>query len=273
MMQGTLPRDALGVGLRAPHYAFIHQERPAVDYFEAISENYLGAAGPPLEHLDRVVRHYPVVLHGVGLNLLGTEGPDPDYLRRLKDLADRVRAPFVSDHLCWTRAGAVNHHDLLPVPMTRDLIPMAAERAAMVADFLERPFALENLSSYTGFERSEMEEWEFYGEVVEKAGCFFMLDVNNIYVSSVNHGFDADRYLAAIDFDRVIQVHLAGHQCRPDGLIVDTHDGPVADSVLSLYKRAWETGGPFPTLLEWDDRIPSFEQILAELAVIRGSRS
>jgi uncharacterized protein (UPF0276 family) len=267
-----LPGEALGVGLRVPHYRYVFEHEPDVDYFELISENFLGPASTPRARLERVRKRYPVVLHGVGLNLLGHAPLDEDYLDRLSRLADLVEAPFVTDHLCWTGAHGVTHHDLLPTPYTMDLVELAAERAEYVQRRLGRPFGIENLSSYVSFGRSTMTEWEFYSEVVRASGCWSMLDVNNVYVSSQNHGFDPDAYLAAIDFSRVLQVHLAGHTREPSGTIVDTHDQPVASAVWALYARAWKLGGPFPTLLEWDARIPPMPEVLAEIAKAKEAR-
>jgi uncharacterized protein (UPF0276 family) len=264
-MPPSLPRDALGLGLRIPHYEHLFEHWPAVDYFEIISENFLGSALPPQQKLEKVRSRYPVVLHGVGLNLLGHAPLDDRYLDAVCRLADEVDAPFVTDHLCWTGAHGVTHHDLLPSPYVADLVAFAAERAAAVQRRLGRPFGLENLSSYVEFEQSTMTEWEFYSSVVRESGCSYMLDVNNVYVSSQNHRYDPVEYLRAIDFERVLQVHLAGHTREPGGTIVDTHDKPVADAVWSLYRTAWELGGPFPTLLEWDEHIPPLPEVIAEL--------
>jgi uncharacterized protein (UPF0276 family) len=266
-------RDALGLGLRIPHYAHLFEHFPQVDFFEIISENFMGDALPPRRHLDRVRERYPIVLHGVGLNLLGDREPDPAYLERLAWLADYVSAPYVTDHLCWTGSAGVTHHDLLPVPYVEELVEVAARRAELVQRRLGRPFGLENLSSYVEFRRSTMTEWDFYASVVREAGCHFMLDVNNIYVSSQNHGFPAEKYLDAIDFTRVLQVHVAGHTRQPDGTIIDTHDRPVADPVWTLYRTAWQRGGPFPTLLEWDDHVPPLPEALAELEKARQARA
>ncbi len=269
----TLPRDALGVGLRPPHYPYLFEHWPDIDYLEVISENFLGPAHPPRERLDQARTRYPVVLHGVGLNLLGHAPLDEAYLDGLCRLADRIDAPFVTDHLCWTGAHGVGHHDLLPVPYVPELVELAAERADHVQRRLGRPFGIENLSSYVEMRRSTMSEWEFYTAVVREAGCFSLLDVNNIYVSSQNHGFDPDAYLAAVDFSRVLEVHVAGHAREPDGTLVDTHDHAPPDAVWALYARAWALGGPFPTLLEWDARIPPMPEVLAELGRAREARA
>ncbi|MCB9598150.1 MAG: DUF692 domain-containing protein [Sandaracinaceae bacterium] len=269
----TIARDALGVGLRPSLHAYVVEHRPDVGYLEVISESLMGPSPLPRERLERVRAHYPVVLHGVGLNLLGHAPLDEDYLDALCRLADAVDAPFVTDHLCWTGAHGVSHHDLLPVPYVPELVEVAAERAAYVQRRLGRPFGVENLSSYVELRRSTMTEWEFYAAVVREAGCWALLDVNNVYVSSVNHGFDPEQYLDAVDFSRVLQVHLAGHTREPDGTLVDTHDHPVADDVWSLYRRAWRMGGPFPTMLEWDDRIPPMPELLAQLDRARAVRA
>jgi len=268
-----LARDALGLGLRVPHYPYLFEHWPNVGYFEAISENFLGDGPVPRQTLERVRSNYPIVLHGVGLNLLGHADLDEAYLDRLARLADAVDAPFVTDHLCWTGAHGVTHHDLLPLPYVDDLVEMAAKRAREVQRRLGRPFGVENLSSYVEFRESTMTEWEFYTAVVREAGCSFMLDVNNIYVSSQNHGFDPEAYVATIDFSRVLQVHVAGHTREPSGTIVDTHDRPVAEAVWKLYASAWRKGGPFPTLLEWDDNIPSMPDAIAELQRARAARA
>ncbi len=269
----VVERDALGVGLRAAHYPHLFERWPEIDYLEVISENFLGASPWPRERLLKARSRYPIVLHGVGLNLLGHEPLDERYLDALCRLADAIDAPFVTDHLCWTGAHAMSHHDLLPAPYVPELVELAAERARHVQRRLDRPFGLENLSSYVELRRSTMSEWEFYAAVVREAGCWALLDVNNIYVSSQNHGFDPELYLSAIDFSRVLEVHVAGHTRERSGTIVDTHDHPVADAVWSLYRRAWNLGGPFPTMLEWDERIPPMPELLAEVEKAREARA
>jgi hypothetical protein len=261
----ALPPDALGLGLRPAHYAAYAAQPPALGYLELITENFLGGAPGPGRHLERLATRYPVVLHGVTLNLLGHEPLDEAYLDAVAALADAVDAAFVTDHLCWTGAHGVVHHDLLPTPWTPTLADWAAERAAYVQARLGRPFGLENLSTYVTFADSTLTEWEFTTRVVEQAGCGLLLDINNVYVSAVNHGFDPRAYLDAIDYRRVLQVHLAGHTRQPDGLVVDTHDQPVCDEVWALYAHAWRRGGPFPTLLEWDAAIPPLHAAVAEL--------
>jgi uncharacterized protein (UPF0276 family) len=261
-----LPRDALGVGLRPTMYPYVLGQTPAVDYYEVITENFLGEAPAPRRVLEQVSLHTPIVLHGVSLNLLGHEPLDDAYLDAVCRLADLVDAPFVTDHLCWTGAHGTSHHDLLPTPYVPELVDLAAGRVREVQARLGRPFGLENLSSYVEFNASTMSEVEFYAQVVDRAGCMFMLDINNVYVSSVNHGFDPCAYIDAIDFGRVLQVHLAGHSREPNGTIVDTHDAAVCSDVWGLYRYAWRRGGPFPTLLEWDASIPPMPEVLGELS-------
>jgi len=263
-MPRTLARDALGLGLRTRHYRDLVESWPELDYLEIISENFLNDAARPREQLARLREHYPLVLHGVGLNLLGPTLPSNDYLDRLAALANWVDAPFVTDHLCWTASEGISHHDLLPVPHLPELVDLAAERARHVQRYLGRPFGLENLSSYVEFRSSTLTEWDFYADVVERAGCGFLLDINNVFVSSQNHRFSPSEYLARIDFSRVLQVHLAGHTREPDGTLIDTHDHPVSDSVWQLYASAFARH-PFPTLLEWDANIPPLVDALAEL--------
>jgi uncharacterized protein (UPF0276 family) len=269
----VIPKTALGLGLRPPHYPYIFERWPPVDYFEIISENFLGDAPAPRRNLRRVAERYPVVLHGVGLNLLGPAPLDLGYLDRIRRLADEVDAAFVTDHLCWTGTPATSHHDLLPVPHVPELIELAAGRARLAQQIVGRPFGLENLSSYVSFQRSTMTEWDFYTSVVQRSGCWFLLDINNIQVSSLNHGFDPEDYLRAIDFSRVLQVHLAGHTRLPDGSAIDTHDHPICADVWTLYTKAWKMGGPFPTLIERDDRIPPMPELLDELELARGARA
>lgn len=271
-MPRPLARDALGLGLRTRYYRDLTEPWPELDYFEIISENFLTEAEGPRYHLDRVRERYPIVLHGVGLNLLGPEPPSSDYLDRVAALAELVDAPFVTDHLCWTGARGLSHHDLLPVPHVPELVELAAERARHVQRHLGRPFGLENLSSYVEFKDSTMTEWDFFAEVVERAECGFMLDLNNVYVSSENHRFSPTDYLARIDLSRVLQVHVAGHTREANGTLIDTHDQPVADAVWQLYAQTFRRQA-FPTLLEWDAHIPPLVDALSELARAKAVRA
>lgn len=257
-----------GLGLRPDHYAAIAAGRPRVDWFEAITENYMVPGGAPLHHLDRVRRDFPVVLHGVSLSIGGTDPLDASYLRDLKALVGRIQPAWVSDHLCWTGVQGVNLHDLLPLPYTEEALLHVVERVRRVQDYLGQRILLENVSSYLDYAASEMTEWEFLAGVAEAADCDLLLDVNNVYVSSVNHEFDPLAYLAGIPPRRVRQIHLAGHQDNGTH-IVDTHDAPVAPEVWSLYAAAVRRFGAVPAMIERDASIPSLDALVDELEVAR----
>ena len=252
-----------GVGLRPKHYREFLEGSPRVDFVEAISENFMGLGGRPLAVLEQARRDRPVFLHGVSLGLASVEPLDERYLTQWKALVARIEPAVVSDHLCWGRAHRRYSHDLLPFPFTHEALALCVSRVQQVQDFLGRQLTLENVSSYLTFARNDFTEWDFLAELVRRSGCGVLLDVNNIYVSAQNHGFDADAYLAAIPRESVTQFHLAGHQRRPD-LIIDTHDGPVSDEVWALYARAKQRFGEAPTLIEWDDAVPELEVLLAE---------
>ncbi len=253
----------VGIGLRIPHYQHILERKPVVDWFEIISENYMVDGGRPLHVLDQILERYRVVQHGVSMYFGNTARPNRDHLRKLKRLTKRTQTPWVSDHLCWGSVDGRYTHDLLPMPYTWEAIETTARNIREVQDFLELPVAVENLSSYAEFHASEMNEWQFLCEVVERADCGILLDVNNIYVSSQNHTFDPLDYVNAVPAGRVAQIHIAGHS-RHERFILDTHDHPVIDPVWKIYKRAIERCGRTATLLEWDDRIPSFDEVHRE---------
>jgi uncharacterized protein len=259
----NIPKLGIGVGLRPVHYEEIFRDQPPIDWFEIISENYMVDGGKPLENLDRILERYPVVQHGVNLAIGSPTPLDWDYLHKLKALTRHTKTPWLSDHLCWGRLPGAHFHDLLPLPYTQEMIDYVAERARIVQDFLEIPFALENLSSYLAYNADEMPEWEFYTAVVEKGDIYMMLDVNNIYVSSRNHGFDPLDYIRALPLHRVLQIHLAGHSDHGD-YVLDTHDHPVRDEVWELYGHVWPLTGGVSTLLEWDDNFVSFEETWKE---------
>jgi hypothetical protein len=265
-MKNTSPFKDLGIGLglRIPHYSYIFANKPKIDFFEIISENFMVEGGPPLENLKKILDHYPVVQHGVSLSLASAEETDWEYIKKLKKLTQITKTPYFTDHLCWTRFNSHNFHDLLPIPYTEEYALFIAEKAKIIQDKMGIPFGIENLSTYVAFESSEMEEWEFYNLVVEKSGCYMMLDINNIFVSARNHNFDARIYLDSIKWDRVLQCHIAGPTERADGTFVDTHDSPVRPEVWDLYQYAWQVSGGFATLLEWDDKIPSFLEVHQE---------
>jgi uncharacterized protein (UPF0276 family) len=265
-----VPDLGVGVGFRIPHFREITSDRPEMDWFEVISENFMIDGGSPRWHLDRLLEAYPVVPHGVSANLGGTE--DPDHTRRLRALVEHVDPPWVSDHLCWNDAARVRLHDLLPLPYTEAVIDHVVDRVKRLQDQLGRPFAVENASSYATWKASEMPEWAFVAEILERADCAMLLDVNNVFVSACNHGFDAQVYLDAIPADRVVQIHLAGHTIKDEGYRLDTHDGPVCDEVWALYRRAIARIGSVTTLVEWDDHIPPFARLQAEAALARAAR-
>jgi len=253
----------IGIGLRIPHYQHILEKKPVVDWFEIISENYMIDGGRPLAILDQILEQYKVVQHGVSMYFGSTQPLNREHLNRLKTLVRRTGTPWLSDHLCWGSVDGRYTHDLLPLPYTWEAVDVAARNIRLVQDFVEVPVVLENVSSYAEFHDSEMTEWEFLTEVVERADCGILLDVNNIYVSSINHEFNPNEYVDFIPAERVAQMHIAGHS-RYERFILDTHDHPVIDPVWKLYERALQRTGPTATLLEWDDRIPPFEEVHSE---------
>lgn len=266
-----LPDLGIGIGLRTTHFGEILAGAPAVDWFEVLSENFMDTGGRPLHVLDRVVERYPVALHGVSLSIGSTDPLDRAYLRKLKALADRTRARWVSDHLCWTGVLGRNTHDLLPLPYDEATLRHVSRRVKQVQDALERPLVIENPSTYLAFARSTMPEWEFLARLCDDSGCGLLLDVNNVYVSGFNHGFDPRQYLDAIPADRVVQVHLAGHTHHGTH-ILDTHDGPAIDAVWDLYARLCARTGPVATLFEWDASIPPLAEVRAEAEKARPLR-
>ena len=284
----------IGIGLRSPHYHHILTRKPVVDWFEIISENFMIDGGRPLRILDQILEQYKVVQHGVSMYFGSAERPNREHLRRLKTLVQRTKTPWLSDHLCWGSVDGRYTHDLLPMPYTFEAARITAQKIREVRDFIEIPVAVENVSSYAEFHVSEMTEWEFLNEVVERADCGILLDVNNtyvsamnhefnpmeyvnavpaeradcgilldvnnIYVSSQNHSFDPFTYVNSVPAERVAQIHIAGHS-KFRKYILDTHDHPVIDPVWKLYARAIERVGHTATLLEWDDSIPSFDEV------------
>ena len=253
----------IGIGLRIPHYEHILTQKPVVDWFEIISENYMIDGGRPLAVLDSILEQYRVVQHGVSMYFGSAQPLNREHLKRLKTLVRRTGTPWLSDHLCWGSVDGRYTHDLLPIPYTWEAVHATAAKVRQVQDYLEIPVVVENVSSYAEFHDSEMTEWEFLAEVVERADCGILLDVNNIYVSAFNHEFDPRVYLDHIPAERVAQIHIAGHS-RYRKYILDTHDHPLIDPVWELYARAIRRCGPTATLLEWDDKIPSFEEVHGE---------
>ena len=257
-----------GLGLRPDHYEAILADRPRVGFFEALTENYLVPGGKPLHYLERIRADYPVVLHGVSLSIGATAPLDLEYLRALKNLARRIEPEWISDHLCWTGVDGLNLHDLLPLPYTEEALAHLVPRIRAVQDLLGRQLVLENVSSYVGYTASQMPEWEFLARLSVAADCWLLLDVNNVYVNSVNHGFDADEFIRGIPADRVAQIHLAGHE-RHGTFIIDTHDAPVATAVWELYQRTAARLGPVSTMIERDANIPPLDELLGELDIAR----
>jgi hypothetical protein len=263
-MSLTLQSPGFGLGLRTTHYEEIAATGPSLAWFEILTENYLVDGGRPLEWLDRIRADYLMVMHGVSLSIGSTDPLDQEYLRQVKALAARVQPLWISDHLCWTGLAGKNLHDLLPLPYTEEAVRHVVARVEAVQELLGRRILLENVSSYVSYRDSALTEWEFLSEVARRADCLILLDVNNIYVSAFNHGFDPDVYLAGIPAERVQQIHLAGHSNCGD-YIIDTHDAPVIDPVWDLYGRAIRRLGPVATMIERDDHIPPLAELLAEL--------
>lgn len=260
--------DGFGLGLRKPHYDRFVTGSVDVDFVEVISENFMVPGGKPRHVLRQVRNHYPVALHGVSLSVGSADGVDGDYLRQLRQLVHEVEPLFVSDHLCWTRIDGKNSHDLLPLPYTREALTVVCDNLDRAQNALGRTMVIENPSSYLTFKSSSMTEWEFLAAVAAKSGCNLLLDINNIFVSAVNHGFDPLAYLDGVPAAAVRQIHIAGHSQGAE-LLIDTHDSPVCDDVWALYARACAMLGPVATMIERDDSIPPLEDLLEELAHAR----
>ncbi len=276
-MENSKKYQGLGFGLelRKEHYQDVIDSFSAegssslnIDWFEILTENYLVPGGKPLYFLDQIAERYPMVMHGVSMNIGNTEPLDQNYLQQIKTLKNRVNAHWLSDHLCWTGTNGTNAHDLLPLPYTEESIKHVAERITQVQDFLGCRMLIENVSSYVSYNQSEMTEWEFLTELVERADCLLLLDINNIYVSAVNHEFDPLDYLLSIPEHRVQQFHLAGHSDYGD-YVIDTHDMPICNAVWSLYAKAVERFGDITFMIERDDNIPPLNELLGELELAR----
>ncbi len=263
------PNDKLaplgfGLGLRTDHYHEIIDNKPDIDWFEILSENYMVPGGKPLYYLDKIKEHYPIVMHGVSMSLGSLDPLNWDYLKQLKALAKRVDAKWVSDHLCWTGIAHKNMHDLLPLPLTEEALKHTTQKISEAQDFLGRQLLIENPSTYLSFKEDEMTEWDFLAEMATQADCLLLLDVNNIYVSSFNHRFNPDDYLAGLPLGRVQQIHLAGHSNNGDH-IIDTHDATVIDPVWEIYDKALQRFGLISTMIERDDHIPPLQELINEL--------
>lgn len=263
MFRANYPNLGVGVGLRNQHFGYVLDNWPRVDWFEIISENFMDSGGRPRYVLDRVAERYPLVMHGVSMSIGSADPLDFEYLSKLKRLAREIGARWVSDHLCWTGIAGRNTHDLLPVPLNEETLRHIVGRVRAAQDFLGRRLVFENPSSYLSFADDTLSEWEFLAALAEEADCLLLLDVNNVYVSSVNHGFDPVEYIESLPHERVVQIHLAGHtDCGTH--IVDTHDRRVAERVWELYQLAYRRTDGVSTLLEWDSNIPAFPVMHAE---------
>jgi len=263
-----LPNLGLGLGLRSQHFHHILAQQPDVDWFEVISENFMDSHGRPRQVLRQIAERYPVVMHGVSLSIGSTDPLNAGYLKSLKMLAAEVQPAWISDHLCWTGVLGVNSHDLLPLPLHEESLRHVCARIRQVQDYLERPLVIENPSTYATFRHSTMPEWEFLRRMTEDTGCQLLLDVNNVYVSAFNNDFDPVEYLRALPHDRIVQMHLAGHQ-HCGNYIIDTHDRAVTSPVWQLFQLAYALTGGTSVLLEWDGNIPAFEVYHAELLKAR----
>lgn len=263
-IKSKMPFLGFGLGLRPDYYEEILTQKPALDWFEILTENYLVPGGKPLYYLNKIREQYPIVMHGVSLSIGSTDPLDTEYLKQLKDLASCVEPAWISDHLCWTGVQGRNVHDLLPIPYTHEAISHIVSRIQQIQDFLGRPILIENVSSYLTYKQSEMSEWDFILEIVKQAGCYILLDVNNVYVSSVNHQFNPLDYIKAMPADRVAQIHLAGHSNHGD-YIIDTHDAPVIEPVWDLYAATIQHLGKISTMIERDDNMPPLTELLTEI--------
>jgi uncharacterized protein (UPF0276 family) len=259
-----------GLGLRPAHYAGLDAGAARVDWLEALTENYLVPGGKPLQVLDRLREKYPIVLHGVAMSIAGTDPLDRRYLEDLRRLALRIEPAWISDHLCWTGVGGALMHDLLPIPFTTESLAHVARRVHAVQEVLRRPLVLENVSTYVRARGDAMAEWEFLAALVHRTGCELLLDVNNVYVNAVNHGFDAAHFIHGLPPSAVRQVHLAGHSVQ-GSMLIDTHDAAVCAEVWKLYEEAVAVLGPVPTMIERDDDIPPLVDLLDELDIARAT--
>jgi len=259
-----LPNLGLGLGLRSQHFDYILENTPEVDWFEVISENFMDSFGRPRHILKQIAQKYPVVMHGVSLSIGSTDPLNFDYLNSLKTLAEEVKPAWISDHLCWTGVLTTNSHDLLPLPLNEESLKHVCSRIKQVQDYLERPLVIENPSTYASFKHSDIPEHEFLKLMTEETGCGLLLDVNNVYVSSFNNDFDLVEYIQGIPHDKIVQMHLAGHQ-NMGNYIVDTHDREVTNQVWKLFQMTYQLAPEAAILLEWDGNIPSFDVYHAEL--------
>jgi uncharacterized protein (UPF0276 family) len=264
----TKPFHGFGMGLRPEYYQTLLDSPAEIDWFEILSENYMVDGGKPLYFLDQFKERYPIAMHGVSMNIGSTDPLDLNYLAELKKLVKRVQPMWVSDHCCWTGVNAHSTHDLLPLPYNQESVDHFVARIKQIQDIIEQPILIENLSSYLSFKDSQMTEWQFLSEICNRADCYLLLDINNIYVSARNHGFDAMDYIRGVPKDRVMQHHLAGHADH-GRYIIDTHDAPISASVFDLYRQALNHFGPVSTMIERDDQFPPIEELMTELEQVK----
>jgi len=262
-MQALGPLHGVGVGLRACHFKYVVDNRPAIPWFEVLVDNYLDDAGVGLVYLENIRQEYPIALHGVGLSIGASDPLNMDYLAKVKALKDRFEPDIISDHLCWISHEKTYWHELLPLPYTQEVVNHVAGRIQKVQDYLQVQFVIENVSSYLTYRESDMLEWDFLNAIAEKADCHILLDVNNIFVNASNHGFDPEDYINAINVDRVKQFHMAGFTDK-GGYLLDSHGEPVHPPVWDLYEKALQRFGSVPTLIEWDNNIPAFPRLQQE---------
>lgn len=268
MNKKAYPYLGYGIGLRNQHYSYFIENKPAVDWLEVMTENYLVEGGNPLYYLDKIRQDYPMVMHGVSLSIGSCDPLNLEYLNKVKKLIERIEPMWISDHLCWTGVEGLNMHDLLPLPYTEEALQHVVDRVKQVQDVWGRQMLLENVSSYVTYKHDQMSEWEFLAEVAQRADCYILLDVNNIFVSAFNHNFDPQDYLNGIPVNRVKQFHLAGHEnCETH--IIDTHDAPIVEDVWKLYAEAVKRFGRISTMIERDDNIPEVPELLAELEMAK----
>lgn len=260
----AIPNAGLGLGLRSKHFNHILEHKPAVDWFELISENFMDSGGRPKQVLMQIAEMYPLVMHGVSLSIGSVDPLNKEYLAKLKRLSAEIKPMWISDHLCWTGINSLNTHDLLPVPLTEESLKHICNRINIVQDFLERPLVFENPSTYLSFRQSTIAEYDFLRYMTEETGCGLLLDVNNVYVSAFNNDFDPVHYIKQLPHDHIVQMHIAGHHHCGD-YIIDTHDSKVEQEVWKLFHLAWQLTGGVSTLLEWDSKIPEFDEYHAEL--------
>jgi uncharacterized protein len=254
----------VGIGLRRPHFSALFESTRRVDWLELISENFMSYGGRSRAVARQAAARWPVVTHGVGLNLGSTDAVPEEYFTKLKTLVEELNSPWFSDHLCFSSYGGHCFHDLLPLPRTEETVDHVVSRIQRARAFIGRPFALENVSAYVESANWPLSDTEFYSQIVQRSECLMLLDINNIYVNSLNHGWDCDQYLRQLPLNRVVQVHLAGHSAK-GALAIDTHGAPVCEPVWALYRRFLELAGrKVATLIEWDNNLPEFDRVLAE---------